>query len=207
MTSIKSWQVRFRARSVYSLRSCLPLRAVKAHLWLCPIDSAFSFSRIFINLAGNQDSHKILDEFEFWPDRTIHFGVTCPWVAKKPIFDLVRSIVPSILIGSSSNLQVTGVAINSRMSSNFGGIRLFTSELLALENRKKPIVDLVRSMATSFFIGCSSNLQATRTAMKSLKSSISGQIGLFSLALLALERWKIFPCIYNGDTVVQAIAT
>ena len=41
-------------------------------------DSYFTFDPIFINLAGNQDSHKILNEFEFQPDRTIHLGVTCP---------------------------------------------------------------------------------------------------------------------------------
>ena len=81
-------------------------------------------------------------------------------MAKKPIFDLVQLIVPSVLIVFSSNLQITGAAINSRMCSNFGGIRLFTSELLALESRKKPIGELVR-----FLIGCSSNLQVTRTAI------------------------------------------
>ena len=85
---------------------------------------ATSLDRIIINFADNQDSHKILDEFEFRPDRNIHFGVTCSWVAKKPIFGLVRSIVPSILIGSSSDLQVTGAAINSQMSWNFDAIRL-----------------------------------------------------------------------------------
>ena len=55
--------------------------------------------------------------------------VTCPRVLKKPIFDLVRSIVPSILIRSSSNLQAARTAINSRMSSNFGQIRLLTSKV------------------------------------------------------------------------------
>ena len=36
------------------------------------------FYRIFVKLAGNQDSHKISDEFEFGLDRISHFGVTCP---------------------------------------------------------------------------------------------------------------------------------
>ena len=40
--------------------------------------SSFIFDRIFVKLAGNQDSHKISDEFEFWLDRISHFGVTCP---------------------------------------------------------------------------------------------------------------------------------
>ena len=44
----------------------------------CLQASSFIFDRIFIKLAGNQDSHKISDEFEFWLDRISHFGVTCP---------------------------------------------------------------------------------------------------------------------------------
>ena len=37
-----------------------------------PDDSDFSFDRIFIRLAGNENSHKILDEFVFGTNRTIH---------------------------------------------------------------------------------------------------------------------------------------
>ena len=44
----------------------------------CLQASSFIFDRIFFKLAGNQDSHKISDEFEFWLDRISHFGVTCP---------------------------------------------------------------------------------------------------------------------------------
>ena len=32
----------------------------------------------FFNLTGNKDMHKRLDEFEFKPDQTIDYGVTCP---------------------------------------------------------------------------------------------------------------------------------
>ena len=32
----------------------------------------------FFILAGNKDMHKRLDEFEFQPDPTIDYGVTCP---------------------------------------------------------------------------------------------------------------------------------
>ena len=31
-----------------------------------------------IKVVGNQDRHKSLDEFDFGPDQTTHFGVTCP---------------------------------------------------------------------------------------------------------------------------------
>ena len=33
---------------------------------------------ILFKLAGNEDMHNILDEFEFWPDLTIDYGVSCP---------------------------------------------------------------------------------------------------------------------------------
>ena len=33
---------------------------------------------IFFKLAGNKDMHNIMNEFEFWPDRTTDYGVSCP---------------------------------------------------------------------------------------------------------------------------------
>ena len=38
---------------------------------------------VFIKLTGNEDRHKISDEFEFWLYLTSHFGVTCPLAVKK----------------------------------------------------------------------------------------------------------------------------
>ena len=78
------------------------------------------------------------------------------------------------------------------------------------DNRKLPLTyngeNIVRSVTTSFLIGASSNLQVTRTSIKSRTSSISGQIGLFTLVLLALERRKIFRYTYNRENVVRMIA-
>ena len=51
-----------------------------------------------MRLADNQDRHKISDEFECRPDRTIDLRFTCPLVPKKPIFDLVQSIACLVLI-------------------------------------------------------------------------------------------------------------
>ena len=51
-------------------------RRKKSHRLL--MDNALTFDRIIFELAGNQDSHKISDEFELRTDRTIDFGVTCP---------------------------------------------------------------------------------------------------------------------------------
>ena len=33
---------------------------------------------ILFKLAGNKDMHNILDEFEFQPDLTTDYGVSCP---------------------------------------------------------------------------------------------------------------------------------
>ena len=46
--------------------------------WSTDHASSFIFDRIIIKVAGNQDRHIGLDEFDFGPDQTTHFGVTCP---------------------------------------------------------------------------------------------------------------------------------
>ena len=44
---------------------------------------------ILFKLAGNEDMHNnILDEFEFRPDRTTDYGVSCPWASEKIPIDL-----------------------------------------------------------------------------------------------------------------------
>ena len=62
--------------------------AEKAHGWPCPIDSYFIFDQMFFKLAGKEDSYKILDKFDFGPDQTIFFGVTCPEAMKNFPIDL-----------------------------------------------------------------------------------------------------------------------
>ena len=44
----------------------------------CLHASSFIFDRIIIKVAGNQDRHQSLDEFDLGPDQTTNFGVTCP---------------------------------------------------------------------------------------------------------------------------------
>ena len=48
----------------------------------CLHASWFIFDRIIGIVAGNQDRHKISVEFDYVPNQTTHFGVTCPWVTK-----------------------------------------------------------------------------------------------------------------------------
>ena len=85
--------------------------------------------------------HKISDEFEFWPDPTTDFGVSCPWASKKILIDLqwenaVSMLARSFLIKLSSTLLVTRTGIKAWTSLISGRIRLLTLELLALEWRK-----------------------------------------------------------------------
>ena len=51
--------------------------------------------------------------------------------------NVVTTLAPSFLIGSSSYLQVTRTSITSRMSSKFGQIGPRTVELAALERLEK----------------------------------------------------------------------
>ena len=55
---------------------------------------SFIFDRIIIKVAGNQDRHKSSVEFDFGPDQTTHFGVTCPWVTKISHFWTLISLKP-----------------------------------------------------------------------------------------------------------------
>ena len=43
---------------------------------------------ILFKFAGNEDMHNILDEFEFRPDLTTDYRVSCPWASEKIPIDL-----------------------------------------------------------------------------------------------------------------------
>ena len=109
------------------------LECLKNHFLCCGHSSAFNFDRIFFILGSNKNSYNILDEFEFQPDPTLDCRVICPWLCEKSQFSVVATLAPSILIGPSSYLEVTRIAITSQMSSNFSQIRSLTAELFALE--------------------------------------------------------------------------
>ena len=79
------------------------------------------FDPVLLILAGNEDMHKISDEFEFRPDQTTDYGVSCPWVSKIFPIDLkwengVCMLAHSFLIKPSSKLLVTRTGIKARMS-------------------------------------------------------------------------------------------
>ena len=64
-------------------------------------------------LTGNKDNYKILDEFEFLPDLITNYRVSCPSASEKLMYNVVSTLAPSFLIGSTLFLQVARTAIKS----------------------------------------------------------------------------------------------
>ena len=63
--------------------------------------------------------------------------VICPCASEKFMYNVVNTLAPLFLIGSSSYLQVTITSITSQTSLKFGQIRRRTAELAALERLEK----------------------------------------------------------------------
>ena len=87
------------------------------------------FESIIPILAGNEDMHQSLDEFKFWQDTDTNTRAICPCAFEKLLYNVVTTVAPSFLIGSSSYLQVTRTSITSRTSSKFGQIGPRTAEI------------------------------------------------------------------------------
>ena len=99
----------------------------------CLETSTFNFDRIFVKFAG-QDRHKISDKFDFGPDQTIHFCLSyLPLSDKNFAENDVSTLTGSVLIQSSSNLQVRRTGIKFGCVRFQARSRVFALELLALE--------------------------------------------------------------------------
>ena len=57
--------------------------------------------------------HESLDEFQFRLDIATDSGVICPWASEKSMYNVVNTVAPSFLIGSSLFLQVRRTTIIS----------------------------------------------------------------------------------------------
>ena len=77
--------------------------------------------------------HERLNEFQFLLDTTTNSRVICPCASEKSNYNVVNTLAPSFLIGSSLLLQVRRTTIISRTILNFSQIRPRTGELAALE--------------------------------------------------------------------------
>ena len=81
--------------------------------------------------------HVSLDDFKFRLDTDTNTRVVCPCASEKLLYNVVTTLAPLFLIGSSSYLQVTRTSITSRTSSKFGQIGPRTAVLVALERLEK----------------------------------------------------------------------
>ena len=148
--------------------------------------SSFIFDRIIFKVAGNQDRRKSWVEFDFGPNRTTHFGVTCPWVSKFYTFELEYHLsqlanLDKILCVQSLGWEKGCIKFWGRLDQNFG----FHG------NRKPPLTyngeKDVSTLSRLFLIRPFLYLQVTRTCIKSRTSSNFGQIGPLTMELAALE--------------------
>ena len=80
----------------------------------------------------------LISNFSRIPPQTVNLAVV-ECLKKKSTYNLVSTLVPSCLIGSSSFLQVIRTTIKAQMSSNFYQIGILTAELGALERLEKSI--------------------------------------------------------------------
>ena len=154
--------------------------------------SLFIFDWIIIKVAGNQDMHKSSNEFNLGPDRTTHFGVTCPWVTKILHFWTWISLR---LVGQSwSNFICSITGSGERLHNVLGQIG---SKLWCPWQQKAPLTyngeNGVATFSQLFLIRSFLYLQVTRTCIKSRTSSNFSQNGPLTTELAALEHLKIFP--------------
>ena len=70
--------------------------------------------------------HQSLDEFKFRPDNATNPRVICPCASVKLMYNVVNTLAPLFLIGSSSFFQVRRTTIKSRPSSKFDQIGPWT---------------------------------------------------------------------------------
>ena len=67
------------------------------------------------------------------------------------MYNAVSTQAPSLLIGSSSSLQVIRTTIKSRKSANCDQILLWKAELAVIEHLEKNGRNLVNTLASSFY--------------------------------------------------------
>ena len=158
----------------------------------CPCASSFIFDRIIIKVTGNQDRHKSLDEFDFGPDQTTHFGVTALEWRKFYTFELEYlwgqlANLDQILCVASLGVGKGCIMFWGRLDQNSG----------VHGNGKPPLTYNEENDVSTFswllLIRSFLYLQVTRTCIKSWTSLNFGQIGPLTTELAALERLKNFP--------------
>ena len=154
---------------------------------LCLHASSFIFYQIIIKVVGNQDRHESSVEFDFGPNQTTHFGVTCPWVTKISHFWTWISLKP---VGQSwSNFMCSIIGVEKRLHKVLG-----QTDLGTLDSGERSL-----PFGLLFF-----KLAVKEDRHKIWNYSNFGQIRPLPMELGALEHLKNFPQTYDGENCVQA---
>ena len=86
----------------------------------CLHASSFIFDRIIFKVAGNQNRRKSSVEFNFGPNQTTQYGVTCSWVTKISHFWTSITLKP---VGQSwSNFMCSIIGVGERRHKVLGQI-------------------------------------------------------------------------------------
>ena len=158
----------------------------------CLHASSFIFDWIISKVAGNQDRHKRSHEFDFGPDQTTHFGISCPWMTKILHFRIWISLRPVGQSWSNFMCSITGGG-----ESLHNVLRQIGSKLWCHGNRKPTLTyngeNGVANFSLLLLIQSFLYLQVTRTCIKSRTSSNFSQIWSLTTEFAALECLKNFP--------------
>ena len=76
---------------------------------------------ILFKLTGNEEVHYILDEFEFQPDRTTDYGISCPWASEKSVHPIIVSYDPQTLqakFAMKGRMSCIYIFLKSRLPSS-----------------------------------------------------------------------------------------
>ena len=157
------------------------------------------FYRIIIKVAGNQDRHKHSVECDLGPNKTTHFGVTCPWVTKISHFWTWISLKPAgqpwpnfmCIIGVGGSC----IRFSGRLDQNSG----FHG------NRNPPLTYGENGFSTVsrlFFIRSFLYLQITRTCIKfrpdrTTDYGVSCPWGLKISHILIMGKW----CLHASSVI------
>ena len=166
----------------------------------CLHASSFIFDQIIIKVAGNQDRHKSLDEFDFGPDQTTHFWVTCPWMMKILHFGTWISLRP---VGQSwSNFMCSITGGGERLHIFFEADWIKTLVSMATESFHWLIMG---KMVSPPFLSCFW-CDPFYTCRYEDMHKISNEFELWldrttDYGVSCLERLKNFQLTYNGKMV------
>ena len=158
----------------------------------CLHASSFIFDRIIIIVAGNQDRHKSLDEFDFGQIRLLTLELLALEWQKFYTFEL--EYLWSQLANFDQILCVASLGVGKGCLMFWGRL----DQNSGVHGTRKPPLTYNGENGVSTFsrlrlIRSFLYFQVTRTCIKSRTSLNFGQIGVLTTKLAALERLKNFP--------------